>query len=621
MKLVVLNGDMANWEFTLEGEEMTLGRRSDNDIVLPADRRISRQHARVFERDGDWYIEDMGSANGTFVNDRRVHAPVRLRPGDRVRVGRTWLEVHPDPLSPEQRRAAQAVALVEEEGAGAVDDQSIVLQMKTGRAVSEEADAETLRRRLLILTHVAEALGSTLDLDELLGRVLDYILEVVPAQRGIILLRGDDGELNPRVVRFRGSEEVGQVSVSTRLVERALRDEVSILTEDALTDQRFRDASSIHDLRIRSAICTPLIHRGEPLGAIYLDTTSDSEIFGHDAVELLNSIAPQAAAALANATLYSQLRKAYDELQQTQEQLLRTEKLSSIGTLAASLGHDMGNILGPMGWLVERLARNGTLDEHGRELLVTQVQRLNTMLRRLLALARPQRTQKKPLDLNEVAEAVGGLLTTEARHRGIDLVLDLAEGLPRVEGDASQLEQAVLNLALNALEACSKGDKVTLRTFEDEGDVVLSVIDDGPGMPEEVQARLFQPFYTTKEKGTGLGLFSARRIVQEHGGVLEVDTRPGEGTTVSLRLLPVGKKTDDTGEVPESTGEVPVPEEALQQGASSPSAPEPKGEPGTTDEVKPPEPTAAPEDEEAEGASSSSAAAGAREEKSAEEES
>jgi signal transduction histidine kinase len=546
VKLVVLNGDMANWEFVLEGPEMTVGRRADNDVVLSSDRRVSRVHARLFERDGVWHIEDMASANGTFVNDRRVHAPVRLRPGDRIRVGRTFIEVVPEATSPAERQAARMVDLVAEDQPVREED-SVVLEVKTTAAVPEEGAPEKLRRRLLVLTQVAETLGSTLDLDQLLGRVLDYVLEVVPAETGIILLRDENGQWSPKVARVRGAAEEGKVAVSTRLVDRALRDAVTILTEDALTDQRFSDASSIHELRIRSALCAPLIHRGEHLGAIYLHTTSDTDIFGHDAVELLNSIAPQAAAAIANAQLYSELRKAYEDLREAQEQLLRTEKLSSIGTLAATIAHDMGNIVGPMGWLAERLARKGELDEQGREVLLLQVHRLNTLLRRLLSLARPQQTAKRPTDVNQVVNVVLGLVTTEARHRGIELRAELAENLPLVEADASQLEQAVLNLVINALEACPKDAAVILRTAEEEGDVVISVVDNGPGIPEDIQVNLFQPFFTTKKQGTGLGLFSARRIVQDHNGVIEVDTCLGKGTTVSIRLPHLAEEAKNTG--------------------------------------------------------------------------
>ncbi|MBC7287235.1 MAG: FHA domain-containing protein [Armatimonadetes bacterium] len=534
MKLVVLNGDMASWEFPLEGTEMTLGRRSDNDIVLPLDRRISRSHARLFQREGRWYIEDVGSANGTFLNDRRVHAPVEIRAGDRIRVGRTWLQVVPEPVSAQERAAAKVVSLVDQ---AAAEGENIVLQMAAGQAAREPADVETLRRRLLIITQVAEALGSTLELDELLGRIVDYVLEIVPADRGIILLCEPEGELVPKVVRQRRQAEGDKVVVSRHLVRRALDDAATILTEDAQTDHRFRDASSIHELRIRSAICAPLIHRGQPLGAIYLDTTSDTEIFGHDAVELLNTIAPQAAAAIANARLYTELRKAYEELQQAHEQMVQAEKLSTIGTLAASIAHDMGNITSPMTLLAQQLVRNGTLDEKGREILLRQVGRLNALLRRLMSFTRTARPDKRLTDANEVVQGVIDLIATEARHRKVDLRPELGQDLPHVMADPELLEQALLNLVVNAIEACKEGDVVAISTELDGEEVVIAVRDTGPGISPEQQVHLFQPFHTTKPGGTGLGLFSARRIVQEElGGTIELDSQVGRGTTVCIRL-------------------------------------------------------------------------------------
>ena len=549
MKLVVLNGEMQGWEFMLEGTEMTLGRRSDNDIVLPLDRRISRRHARLFQRGGYWYIEDLGSANGTFVNDRRVHQPVELRPGDRVRVGRTWLRVVPSPVSAAELEAARRVSLVE---GGADQEENIVLQMQTGAAAAELLDVETLRKRLETLTQVAEALGSTLELDELLGHILDYVLDIVPADRGIILLRDAEGNIVPKVVRQRQAGEEEKVSVSRHLVERALEDQATILTEDAQTDQRFRDASSIHDLRIRSAICAPLIHRGEPLGVIYLDTTSDSAVFGHDDVELLNTIAPQAAAAIANARLYTELRKAYEELQQAQQQMLQAEKLSTIGMLSASIAHDMGNIVAAMSWLAQRLARDGTLDEKGREMLLRQMQRLNTLLRRIMSFARSGPVEKQPTDVNEVVRSVVELVTTEARHRRIELTQETTEGLPQVMAHPELLEQALLNLVVNAIEACQAGDTVTVSTELDGDEVVITVRDTGPGIPPEQQRNLFEPFFTTKPQGTGLGLFSARRIVHEQlGGTIELDSRVGVGTVVSIRLPIPGAQdqpTPDTSE-------------------------------------------------------------------------
>ncbi|MCX7599791.1 MAG: ATP-binding protein [Armatimonadetes bacterium] len=535
MKLVVLTGELQGTEFPLTGSEMTLGRRPEADISLSHDPRVSRHHASLLLREGHWYIEDAGSANGTYVNDRRIHEPTRLRIGDRIRVGRTWLEVVPEPVPAAQREAERLVSMVEQTGDGAAEN--VVMEVGAVPQVPRVADADALRQRLLILMQVGEALGSTLELDELLRRILDYIFEVLPAERGVILLNGADGQPTPRIVRLRTGGDDTAVTVSRNIVDRALAGHVTILTEDALTDERFQDASSIQDLGIRAALCAPLVHRGEAIGAIYLDTTSDIEMFGPDAVELINAIAPQAAAAIANATLYAQVRAAYDELRRTQEQLLQAEKLSTIGTLAASLAHDMANIVAPLGPITHRLQREGKLEPREQEIAVAQVQRLNTLIRRLMSFARPQQTQRTRIQPAELVQSTVAMVETEARHRRVTLVTELADHLPAVAGDRAQLEQALLNLLINAIEVCTEGGTVKITAGVDGDDLAISVSDNGPGIPIEVQEKLFEPFFTTKPQGTGLGLYSARRIVQEeHGGVLELDSRPGEGTTVTMRL-------------------------------------------------------------------------------------
>ncbi len=530
MKLVVMSGPMERWEFPLEGVEMTLGRREDQDICLPWDRRISRQHARLFKRGGQWYIEDVGSANGTFVNNRRIHGPVPIRPGDRIRVGRTWLQAVPEPSPPAIMEAQRTVDIVDR-GAEEASRDSLVVPVAAAQPAAV-ADAVKLRRRLMVLTQVSEAISGTMELEDVLTRIADCTLDALQAERAIIMLKDEKtGEISPHIVRRRGAAG-GKVTVSRQIVERALNEHVAVLVQDGQAEGEEGGDGQL----ITSAICAPLIHRGRELGVIYVDTSSPNAAFTQDDAELLNAIALQAAAAIANARLYTELKQAYENLKQTQQQLVQTEKLSTIGTLAASIAHDMGNIVSPMGPLVAILAKRGSLDEHGREILDRQVQRLNSLIKRLLALAKPAEAVRRPTDPNQIMRRVFELVATEARHKSINIELDLAENLPQVNVDPNQLEQAILNLAVNAVEACGPGNKIILRTELDQDEVVLSVADDGPGMPEEVQQNVFQPFFTTKPTGTGLGLFSARRIAEENGGDIEIDSRPGHGTTAAIRL-------------------------------------------------------------------------------------
>jgi signal transduction histidine kinase len=489
--------------------------------------------------------------------------------------------VVPDAVPEDQREAQRLVSIVGPPP-DAVEGDNIVMQVQAAPAMPRVADADVLRRRLLILMQVAEAAGSTLELDELLRRILDYVFEVLPAERGILLLRDEDGNLAPSIIRLRSGGDESSVAVSRNIVEQATSRHVTILTEDALTDQRFRDASSIHDLRIHAALCAPLVHRGEAIGAIYLDTSSDTEVFGPDSVDLINAIAPQAAAAIANARLFTQLRSAYDELRQTQDQLVQAAKLSTIGTLAASIAHDMANIVAPLGAIAARLQRGSDPLPREREIAAAQVRRLNAMIRRLTSFARPHETQLHLVAVDELVAATVAMVETEARHRRVQVEASVPEGLPAVLGDAGQLEQALLNLLVNAVEVSSEGDTITVAAGLDGPDLTISVRDHGPGLPQDAQQRLFEPFFTTKDQGTGLGLYSARRIVQEeHGGVLEFDSPPGGGATVTIRL-PIPEASSE----PEEAGPAAPPSEAAEGAALGP------GEPGEFEgPTGPPPPT------------------------------
>ena len=141
-----------------------------------------------------------------------------------------------------------------------------------------------------------------------------------------------------------------------------------------------------------------------------------------------------------------------------------------------------------------------------------------------------------PLDLDELVAALLDFVGPELAAARVRVVRELAGDLPPIEGDEAQLRAVALNLVRNSREAMPSGGTLTVRTRQAEGGVELAVADSGGGMPPEVLARIFEPFYTTKERGTGLGLAYARRVVAEHGGTIHCDSAPDRGTTFTLRL-------------------------------------------------------------------------------------
>jgi len=532
---------MAGLEFPVVGEQATIGRSSGNDICLPLDLRVSRRHALLRRTPQGWLLEDLGSANGTYIGQRRVHGPTLVQPGDQIRVGRTWLEFTCAKPEPEE---VPQVELVGEYLPSAEDG-------ATGAKVVYSVDAEAplappgesvpeLQERLEVLTQVSRALSETLDLNELLEKATDLLMQVVPAERAFVVL-SERGEFVPRVVRHREPvpRSDGPVTLSRNIVERAARERRVILTSDATTDERFADLASVRDFQIRSAIGAPLIRRGDVLGVLFLDTTSGTHIFTENDVALVRTIAAQAAAAIENARLYTQLRQAYEELERTQDQLVRSEKLSTIGALAASLAHDMSNIISPLSPLIAMIASGQEVPEEAKEILKREVRRLATLVQRLYSFAGVGGQELRPVQVNEVLEEGTALLATEAMHRKVRLETRLAENLPLTMADPDQLYRAVLNLVMNALDAVEGQPDalITLSTSQDEDEVVIGIADNGPGIPEELQGSLFQPFFTTKPGGTGLGLYSTRRIIEEEmGGTVQLDSRPGQGTQVWLRL-------------------------------------------------------------------------------------
>lgn len=550
-KLVVIEGDVAGLEFPVSGDEISLGRRSDNDVCLPTDMKLSRHHARIARRGDEWLLIDQASANGTFLGNRRIYAPSPLSPGDRFRIGTTWLQFIQQEDEGAEMEAAEQVVLVgagERTGAAEAGPEAsaqiiFALDAANPQAGTDEAD---IRNRLAILLDFGQALGSILEVPRLLRVALDRIMNAIPAeQASLLLVDPQTGQITPKVVRSRAARSDGSALAETKLrisehiVRQALDQRMAILTSDATADARFVDADSVHSLQIRSAICAPMIAHTEPIGVIYLDTSSRTNILSENDVHLVSGIASQTAMALENARLYTDLRQAYEELQAAQDQLVRSERVATVGVLSASIAHDMANIVSPLKPLIDMLLSGRYVDDEARGVLTRQVERLLALVERLLAFSRTGGAQLTPTDLNEVVEHTLTLVRTELVHRRIEIQLSLHEPLPTVSANAAQLERALLNLLLNAADAMEPSSvrKVVIKTEVEDDSVSLSVTDTGPGIPDEVQQKMFEPFFTTKESGTGLGLFSCRRIVEEeHKGMLELDSRPGEGTTITMRL-------------------------------------------------------------------------------------
>lgn len=244
-----------------------------------------------------------------------------------------------------------------------------------------------------------------------------------------------------------------------------------------------------------------------------------------------------------------------------EEQLRHAQKMEAIGRLAGGVAHDFNNLLQVLLGTVQLLAaRQGLDDEVRTELdgMGEVVERGARLARQLLLFARREAPSRRRVDLGELAAGSRRLLRHLLREN-VDLVFEREPGPLPVDADAGQLEQVLVNLAANASDAMPTGGRIMIRTLRRGGHAVLEVEDTGHGVPEEIQSRLFEPFFTTKErgKGTGLGLAVVDGIVGQHDGLVEVDSRPGDGSRFRV-LLPLAAGGAPGGPAAGVAGGAPV---------------------------------------------------------------
>jgi len=232
------------------------------------------------------------------------------------------------------------------------------------------------------------------------------------------------------------------------------------------------------------------------------------------------------------------------ERRRAAEKMASAERMSAVGNMAAALAHEIGTPLGVISNNAEYLLLDLEDDDPRREdleVMLREAERIGGLVRDLLEFARPEKPEMEELLLQDVLERVERLVRHTARKQNTEFELAIAKNLPMVQGDANQLEQVVLNLSMNALQAIKQDERqqgrIELRLDALEDGVELTVIDDGPGIPEEAMETIFHPFYTTKPNGTGLGLAVCKRIVEEHRGHLTA-ARTKSGGAAFMVWLP-----------------------------------------------------------------------------------
>ncbi|MGD1993904.1 MAG: GAF domain-containing protein, partial [Anaerolineae bacterium] len=446
-----------------------------------------------------------------------------------------------------------AVLNVESQRLGAFgeDDQqtleAIAAQLGVALKNTQLYQAEQRRRE------VAEALGETsrvvnssLRQDEVLPRILDQLAQVVDYDSSFVLLdTGDRFE----VVAARGFEDPSMALETSftpqlgDLFSKLAQERRPVVIEDVHLDQRWH--AHPLDEEIRGWIGAPLLVRDEIIGILAVDSQEPGAYTPEDG-ELVFTFASHVAVALENARLYEAEREQRRLLEQSQAQLVQSEKLAATGRLAASLAHEINNPLQAIHNGLQLLLTFPMNREEQREYLQMadeEVERLMEMVARILDFARRPERRMQPTQLNDVVEKVLALAGKYLQHRHIVLERDLAADLPPLLATPDELGQVFLNMIINALDAMPEGGTLRVSTrLAKDGRLTTTFADTGQGIAPEHIDRVFEPFFSTKEGGTGLGLSVSYNVIKRHGGEIAVESTLGEGSRFTV-WLPASRRT------------------------------------------------------------------------------
>jgi signal transduction histidine kinase/pSer/pThr/pTyr-binding forkhead associated (FHA) protein len=566
-RLTIIKGADEGKLFELTADHVTVGRDAANKLRLN-DTEVSRRHAEFVRTPDGYRLRDLGSVNGSFVNEQAAR-DVLLRPGDQVLIGQTVLVFNLSRDEMPQGDLADRINLIARQD---VDLASAIVrtvgETQGSRLLThpDKADAPWLRANLGVIYEAVQAVSHILDLDQLLDRIMDLIFLHLDADRGCIMLRpssaGEEGqgrdaklavdEFEPKAPRWRDpSQQEKKIDVSRTVMEYVLKEKQGVLVSDAARDQRFQAVQSIVRFGVREIICVPMKGRHETLGVLYLDSRTaprDKGValpigkFNADHLNLAIALAHQAALAVEE-TRYHQA-------------MVQAERLAAVGQTIAALSHHIKNILHGLKFGGEMLKKG--IDEmdaaylnQGWIIVEKNQAKVYDLVMDMLSYSKDREPNLERVDLNGVLRDVVELVAAKARERNIVMNAVLDEKLPPCFADKEGVHRALLNLVGNAFDAVEESDNpavtVSSAVDPDGATLCLTVEDNGTGIPPEKLREIFRPFVSTKgARGTGLGLAVSRKILREHGGDIVVESETGKGSKFVLRL-PVRGPGRDTG--------------------------------------------------------------------------
>lgn len=368
-------------------------------------------------------------------------------------------------------------------------------------------------------------------LDELLDKILTAIVGVIKLNNASIYV------LDKRAGRYFVRKSIGVDVKRASIPETApLIKQLSSKKEAVMYDEIAKTSQDISLFMkdISAAVIIPVIAKNELVGFLCLGEKLSGEVYSDEDIDLLTTLCSQMAVSIENAMLY-------EDALEAQKKLYQADKLATVGALAAGLAHEIKNPIAAIKGFSQVIGKAVTENDAEaikdfKDVVPRQLDRINDIVEKLLTLSRPPKLEKRKININGLLDEIVKLVEKQALQQKVEIVKSF-DDIPQTLADPEQLTQAFLNLVLNAMQSMPDGGQIEIRTrFMGTDRIVIEFIDNGVGIPKDRLSRIFDPFYTTKAGGSGLGLSVTQKIIIDHQGRIEVESEVGKGTQFRINL-------------------------------------------------------------------------------------
>lgn len=528
-------------KYPIDASPTTVGRHPSNKLSFVVD-SVSRFHARVEYRDKQFLLTDLQSSNGTFVNGKKIQSAI-LNSGDIVLFGELEMKFMSavDMDSHAEASTNSTVDLIASES----EMPSRIISTKPGSDVEilttnieilKKSDKESIinaHKRLSSLYKLSEVLHSVNDEKSLLDKITDLIFEILPADRATILTRpfAKSKEFEPVIIRHRNPAiKSSKITISKTIIDKVVNEQISVLSLDAQTDNRFSAAESIIAHDIRSTMCIPIIAKSKVIGILHIDTKESVHAFNEEDLAFMTSMTNEIAIGLDNLRM--------------RDEMIRTERMAAVGMTVTNIAHNIKNIL--------LLSKGGTqlvsngIDTKNWELINDSwdivkrgMDKIAKLVSEMLNYSKTRKIVKVRTNINRLIEDVLCGVQESLNKKNVQLKREYDESLADSLLDEDGLMHALENLVVNASEAINHDHgMITVGTkLGDDNNLIIRVEDNGAGISKDNLERLFLPFFTTKgSAGTGLGLAMTKKEIEEMGGKIFCESEVGIGTTFYISV-------------------------------------------------------------------------------------